>query len=170
MKYSLVIPFCLSVSTRPEKNIPALFPIQYSFRAKYAKSDFNSPRSPIHYSAFIIHHSPALLSLFSAHLFRIPYSFPPRLKKSDLNSPFFIIHPSVLIISQSSISNRKFHHSFLIRFFRITKPFPEGDTPNYYLLFTNYDFRFTNSQSIDPKSSTPMPCYNFIVCKQMQKV
>ena len=113
----------------------------------------------------------------------LPHSFLPRLKKSDLNSirsiPFhhssFKIHHSTVIRfsfgfsetiiphPQSKILNPQFSYSFTIRFFRVTIT---------ELRIRNPQSEFFNPQSriLNQKSSIPMPCYNFRVCKQMHNI
>jgi hypothetical protein len=64
LKQALVNPHWLSYSASLLKRLLPLFPIPYSFRAKCEKSDFNSPRSPIHHSVFIIPLFPTYSFLF----------------------------------------------------------------------------------------------------------
>jgi hypothetical protein len=54
MKHAFVNSFCHHLH-KPRNDPSVQLPIPYSFRSRLEKSDLNSPRSPNHHSAFIIH-------------------------------------------------------------------------------------------------------------------
>jgi hypothetical protein len=65
MKHAFVNSFCHHLH-KPRNDPSVQLPIPYSFRSRLEKSDLNSPRSPNHHSAFIIHLFPLFVPLRSS--------------------------------------------------------------------------------------------------------